>query len=58
MGLGHDADIQELFAYIATLEDQVATLGQYYEEFIIPDLQSKTWTEARAYEKREKRRGR
>jgi hypothetical protein len=42
-GLGRDADVKELFTYIAGLEDELETLAQYYEEFVIPDVVKKAW---------------
>jgi hypothetical protein len=58
LGLGHDAEVQVLFGYIATLEERLETLAQYYEEFVIPELEWKTWAAARAYERGDREAGR
>jgi hypothetical protein len=56
-GIGRDPEVKELFDYIAGLEEEFNKLGQYYEEFVIPDLE-RTWGERLASEREDRDRRR
>lgn len=42
-GLSRDAAVEELLAHIDALEHEITAVHQYYEEFLLPQLDGTGW---------------